>query len=797
MPELNVISIASKVRQVTRLSKPNEAFVSDLWEQLAQQALPSRLRFGKSSWYRRPVWVTLAVLLVILAVLFVGFGPRNVSAFIQRIFGFTDAGLKAVQEAGLVTELGLTAEPTLIQSADSHPAVPYDVFPLSLSQTVQDITVTLDWVYVDEGRMTISLTTGPLPHNLQFEVPSIIVNGVPTFGLGRSSQSSDDNGTQILFDMTQVVQVDNDGDTIDIVLDFPLVNQANPEGDPLATFHFDLEDIPVYRGTNIPLTQTSSVTLDGVEIQVKSIRVTPSTTEINICYDFPPGDEYDFYLPQPSLQIDDSPEEKGYAFHNLGESEGKQCAKLEFMLGNAAGGDQLIFKVDSLYVPIPEVLPDETIYAANDTLAEYGLEIKPADGDYQDGQGGWVFVETPQWDLYPEDPRWLVIETLREKMTGPWIFYIDLPKDEDFSEMDISPTSEPAQEYIDAQTQSGVTVSLDWAFVDALRIGVGYTITGLPDEPEATELSGMVYFVDALGNPIGGSGIGSSNISRVPDQPGVLQGTFSVGFLEPLTQAEANFQWIITLDGTWRNETIAAFPFPPDTPAYPPGVYPPQLPEGFIGTYMFNFTAPVHPMTIREDIPPVTANGLEIQIPRAEISPSLSKIMLCYQKPSERDWWIVSGTMSDGIDEIHFNSASLVFDQDSAIYQEFQETTSAWVTPSDIQITEHSRCLILNFLLGYGDANNNLVLTVPYLEISPPEVVPAAELAAAREILHAQGIEITYEIWESAGGGGGGGVQFIMLPVGMDWETANHKYLEALGYIYDGPWVFTIDLTEP
>ena len=76
-------------------------------------------------------------------------------------------------------------------------------------------------------------------------------------------------------------------------------------------------------------------------------------------------------------------------------------------------------------------------------------------------------------------------------------------------------------------------------------------------------------------------------------------------------------------------------------------------------------------------------------------------------------------------------------------------------------------------------------------------MVPAAELAAAREILHAQGIEITYEIWESAGGGGGGGVQFIMLPLGMDWETANHKYLEALGYIYDGPWVFTIDLTEP
>jgi hypothetical protein len=793
MTDLHTASIEKKVHLVTRVPGPDDAFISSLWERLEQNPLPLQPAVEKQPWYRRPVWITLAVLLVLLAALFVGFGPRKVSAFLKRILGFNDAGLQAVREAGLVTDLGLTAEPTLIRSTDYPTDFPNDVVPLSLSQTVEDITVTLDWVYVDEGRMTIALTTTTLPQELVFEMPNPIIDGVPSYGLGRSSQSSGDYGTQILFDITQVVQVENDGATVDISLDIPLVNQNNPDKDPLAIFHFDLQDIPVYRGMNIPLTQTASVTLDGVEIQLKSIRVMPSTTELEICYDFPPGDERDFYLPQPSLKIDDGPEEKGFTFHNLGESEGKHCAKLEFMLGNAIDGDQMTFKVDTLYVPIPEELPDEKIYAANETLAEYGLEIAPAEGDYDDGQGGWVFVETPQWELYPEDPRWLVIDALREKMTGPWIFYIDLPSDEEYSSPNESPTPEPVRENIDSQTQGDVTVTLDWVFVDALRAGLGYTITGLPDEPEAIELYGMTYLVDALGNPIGGSGIGSSNITRVPDQPGVLQGTYSVGFLEPLAQAESDFQWIITLDGTKRNEIIAEFPLPPDAPCYPPGVYPPQLPEGFIGTYTFDFTAPVLPMTVREDIPSVTANGLEIQIPRAEISPSTSKIMLCYEKPSERDWWPEQvTTIGSGNDETPWHSAMPVFDRDFSVFPESKETTSIWSTPPEIQEAEHGRCLVVSFLLGSGDSNHDLVVTIPYLEISPPEVFPEAELAAAREILHAQGIEMTYETWEAAGGGGGGGVKFTTLPEGMTWEMAHYKFLEALGYIYPGPWVLTI-----
>jgi len=77
---------------------------------------------------------------------------------------------------------------------------------------------------------------------------------------------------------------------------------------------------------------------------------------------------------------------------------------------------------------------------------------------------------------------------------------------------------------------------------------------------------------------------------------------------------------------------------------------------------------------------------------------------------------------------------------------------------------------------------------------SMPEVIPDAELKAAQEKLKADGIEMDYTTSHSAAGGGGGGPTFNKLPEGMDQQEAYQRFLEALGYLYPGPWVFTINL---
>jgi hypothetical protein len=100
----------------------------------------------------------------------------------------------------------------------------------------------------------------------------------------------------------------------------------------------------------------------------------------------------------------------------------------------------------------------------------------------------------------------------------------------------------------------------------------------------------------------------------------------------------------------------------------------------------------------------------------------------------------------------------------------------------------------IDFLLGHANPAQMLTLTIPVLEQSAPEVIPDAEIKAAQEKLRAEGIEMDYTTSSSAGGGGGGGPIFSKLPEGMDQQEAYQRYLEALGYLYPGPWVFTVDI---
>jgi len=87
-----------------------------------------------------------------------------------------------------------------------------------------------------------------------------------------------------------------------------------------------------------------------------------------------------------------------------------------------------------------------------------------------------------------------------------------------------------------------------------------------------------------------------------------------------------------------------------------------------------------------------------------------------------------------------------------------------------------------------------LTPTIPTLEQSMPEVIPDEEMKAAQEKLRAEGIEMDYTTSSSAGGGGGGGATFNKLPEGMDQQEAYQHFLNALGYVYPGPWVFTLDI---
>jgi hypothetical protein len=79
------------------------------------------------------------------------------------------------------------------------------------------------------------------------------------------------------------------------------------------------------------------------------------------------------------------------------------------------------------------------------------------------------------------------------------------------------------------------------------------------------------------------------------------------------------------------------------------------------------------------------------------------------------------------------------------------------------------------------------------LDQSLPEVISDAELKRAQEKLEKEGIELEYVTFIGNGGGGGGPV-IKKKPEGMTDEEAFQHFIEALGYVYKGPWIFTMDI---
>lgn len=705
-----------------------------------------------------------------------------------------DPGLQSVEDAGLLTDLNMTAQPTILPT--HTPATPPPAAAqLGESQSLEGISLTLDWAYLDENRLALGMSYSTLPANLTLGAPAVSFVGItPIQSLGWS-QSLRTNQNQAEYISYQLIQTESMGDEVDLEIEVPLIEIGTEPSLTLATFHFTVQDLKVYKGQTLPIQQTYAVRVNGVEIRLKSVRVTPSASEVVACYDFPTSEAPFWYMQQATLQMGEGPEEGYRTYRYLGEepveSTQDHCVQLGFPVGNAAGEKRLTFRVHKLVVPLTmqDSLPSERIAAANHELAQHGIEIAPASPEESDGPGGWKFIRRPSEIYDPaQDPTLIVTQILEESVSGPWEFYVDIP---DASLQPRLPTPEPtaAPTSLGSQTVGDVNVTLDWAFADAKRVAVGYTVRGLPNIPEATELLGMIDITANQGEPLPWFEDGSSTITRLESEPGTLQGTWSYVFAEPLNQPEVNLHLEITLDNTQRNQLIAQFPFPPEATPYPPGVFPPTLPDKKIGTFSFDFTAPLYPLQISGPFPAVAANGTDMWIEKAELTPSFSSFTLCYTKPApvEKDWWLGRANLKVGDIEVQNSSGRLLYDQDI-------EGINQLPPEINTRLDAHGRCISLNFLLGHANHAAAMTLTIPSLEQSMPESIPDADLRAAQEKLTAQGIELSFMTSSSSGGGGGGGFEFTRLPKGMDQNTAYQRLMEALGYIHTGPWVFTIEV---
>ncbi len=699
--------------------------VLDQIDHESKSSMPSKMKLATT------------VLLALLAVLVLSTAVYAVYRMV------TDPGMQSVLDAGMQSTVQVTARPTLMPTATPL-GTPLPASQIRLSQTQEGITLSIDWVYLDEGRLAFGLGFSDLPTNTQPGAPHVSFTGITSQQALGYTQSIRAVEHQAVYVSYQVIQVDQIGGKLSLGIDVPLVRGSGEQQEQLATFHFDLKDVAVYQGNNLPIRQTYAVRVNGLEVRLKSVRVLPETTEVTACYDFPRPDWLFAMIQNATIQFGDRPEEGFNAYQYMEEVTDDHCVQLGFPVGNADGVDPLVFRVRRIVA-------------------------------LQDG---------------PE-----------EKAEGPWEFYVDLPSSRLVpGAVESTPTPTPVPTAIDQQTLDNVDVSLDWVYADVKRIAFGYTILGLPDVPDAVFLKGHLEVRDSQGNVFTSAGYGGqSTVQRVKGEPGAYTGVWSAVLRDPLQTAELGLQMDLTLDGATQSDySLAVIQRPADATPFPdylpPGYVLPSVPDRLVGMFHFEATAKVYPMQVLEPKQMVEANGITMRLERAEITPSYARFTLCYNKPSPKDWMLAGmpgagPVLQAGAYEAQIHGYTLVADADYGGY------TGKGSEPAGIPaFNPDERCVTIDFLLGLTGQTRSLTLTVPQLEQSQPEVIPDDELQAAQEKLRAQGIEMQYATSMSAGGGGGANLTYSKLPDGMTEQEAFRRFEEALGYVHPGPWVFEIEV---
>ena len=204
--------------------------------------------------------------------------------------------------------------------------------------------------------------------------------------------------------------------------------------------------------------------------------------------------------------------------------------------------------------------------------------------------------------------------------------------------------------------------------------------------------------------------------------------------------------------------------------------------------FLFNFELPIHPFLTFSPKKTVSINGVDIFLDRVLVAPADTYVYLCYPNRSDENWILTGENITLNINQQVSNpNMPSPWIYDSTIIEEEQEQFSepGWTPPN-----KESRCIKLGFPIG--DANPIfLILTLPGLEDALTTDVPEHKLSVAYEKLLVQDIDMTWYSKER-----GTFVEYKSLPEGMTEKEAYRRFLDALGYLREGPWVFRIFLTR-
>lgn len=332
-----------------------------------------------------------------------------------------------------------------------------------LTQTIGDVTMTLDWVYADTQQFAVqfSIQNAP-PEALAAGMPSgFVLSDQQGYRFSYSSGytspgAAPDSTTMNLRYYTQAIHETADGqwtvendyfgavydslpETLDLTFEarleggetlvIPPDHTPEPNEDyskfmqpvePVGTFTFDVR-VPLYAETRLAPQQ--SVEAAGLTLTLEEVALTPSKLSARLCYELPDARDW---RPAATLDIAGRPgylTNMGVSDMNQFENTERRCQNLAFDTFRENGANPLTLTVSRLEVSLTEGPQDwERI---RDILAEEGIEIEVLYSPDQQGIG----LNT---DNVPEDVDLQAAilrarEQLGDVVSGPWVFTVELP----------------------------------------------------------------------------------------------------------------------------------------------------------------------------------------------------------------------------------------------------------------------------------------------------------------------------------------------------------------------------------
>jgi len=328
-----------------------------------------------------------------------------------------------------------------------------------------------------------------------------------------------------------------------------------------------------------------------------------------------------------------------------------------------------------------------------------------------------------------------------------------------------------------SQTQNGISVTLNWAYADELRVAWQLTITGLsiPQDSNVENYVCTPYVTTQEGIILKPA---LSQEKRLSDQPG-----------DPIIISYNSFQDINAEELSNLNIHLDLTVGPCGNPSSSDGWYlgsrPIPTPVPLIGTYHLNFQVPVN--TGRKIVVDKTteASGVQITLKSVTVSPSYTIAEFCYPNLAVADlsgnmradwnWWLQGTTIQFG-------------DEDPILYSK----NSYFSLPEENNGDSSQQCQSLGFAATADMQARNISLSIGTMQAVEYSAAYMNLLTQKNAVnaLTQQGIKVKF------GWNGKSYWTIIEKPTEMTEEQADQIVENLVWHTIHGPWKFTVDLGE-